>query len=395
MKEKLWNRNYVLVMINNFTLFFSFYLVMPLFPIYLVETFGASKDKIGLVLSGYTIVALLTRPFSGYIADNFRRKNFLLLALFIYFLFFGGYLISGSLLMFAIFRTLHGGPFGAATVTNGTMVIDVLPLSKRNEGVGFYGLSNNLATAIAPSVGMLLYQTTHDFNLIFGCSFLVAGIGFLNALRLRPPKWDSSEGVRLSSVSQLFFLKGWFILLNMSLLGFCWGILSTYIAIYGKETLGITGGTGIYFAILSGGLMLSRIHGSKSLREGKFLHNAFIGILLSTAGYSLFVLSQSMVGYYLSAVLIGLGNGNIWPSFQNMNNSIAEHTEFATANSTLLIAWDLGIGLGILLGGSIVEFFGYRDVFLMTMCIHLIGLLLFVCFTRKKYLSVYQSVSKE
>ena len=63
--ERLWNRNYIKVMTANFALFFAFYLLTPLLPLYLSETFGATKDVIGLVLSGYTITALLFRPFSG------------------------------------------------------------------------------------------------------------------------------------------------------------------------------------------------------------------------------------------------------------------------------------------------------------------------------------------
>ena len=55
MEERLWNKNYCKVMAANFTLFFAFYLLTPLLPLYLSETFGATKDMIGLVLSGYTI----------------------------------------------------------------------------------------------------------------------------------------------------------------------------------------------------------------------------------------------------------------------------------------------------------------------------------------------------
>ena len=99
-EEKLWNKNYNKVMLTNFTLFFSFYLITPLLPLYLSETFSASKDTIGLVLSGYTLVALIIRLFSGYMVDNFARKTVLLVVLFVYFIFFGSYLIAGSLLVF-------------------------------------------------------------------------------------------------------------------------------------------------------------------------------------------------------------------------------------------------------------------------------------------------------
>ena len=67
--EKLWNANYNKVMLINFTLFFSFYLITPLLPLYMSETFHSTKDVIGLVLSGYSVVALLMRPFSGLVLE--------------------------------------------------------------------------------------------------------------------------------------------------------------------------------------------------------------------------------------------------------------------------------------------------------------------------------------
>ena len=148
-EERLWNRNYCKVMTANFTLFFAFYLLTPLLPLYLSETFGATKDMIGLVLSGYTITALLFRPFSGYMVDSFPRKKVLMVCFGAFSIFFAGYLAASTLLLFTIVRTLHGGPFGALTVANSTVAIDVLPSSRRTEGIGYYGLSNNLAMAIA------------------------------------------------------------------------------------------------------------------------------------------------------------------------------------------------------------------------------------------------------
>ena len=139
-QEKLWNANYVKVMTTNFLLYFAFYLLTPLLPLYLSETFGATKDTIGIVLSGYTVAALIIRPFSGYVVDSFSRKKVLMFCLSGFAIFFAGYIAAGTILMFAICRTLHGGPFGAVTVANSTCAIDVLPSSRRNEGIGLYGL---------------------------------------------------------------------------------------------------------------------------------------------------------------------------------------------------------------------------------------------------------------
>ena len=384
--DKLWNSNYKKVMVTNFTMSFAFYLLTPLLPLYLSETFGSTKDMIGLVLSGYTITALLFRPFSGYIVDSFPRKKVLLVSLFLYFIIFGGYLLASTLLMFTIVRTLHGGPFGASTVANNTVAIDVVASSRRNEAIGYYGLSNNLATAIAPTIGVFLYKYIHNFDALFWLAFIVAGIGFAVDYTLKLPKKQLLKDKKAISLDRFFLLKGWVIGLNICFFGFCYGILSNYLAIYGKEVMGITSGTGTYFMLLSIGLILSRLQGAKSLREGKLTRNAAEGIVLSTIGYTLFIAMPNMVGYYGSAILIGLGNGHMWPAMQNMIINVAQNNERGTANSTLLTSWDLGVGIGILIGGSVSEYMGYASAFWTMAVVHMAGMALFFILTKQSFL---------
>ena len=101
-KERLWNGGYCRAMVGNFMLFFSFYLLTPLLPIYLDAQFAADKDVMGLVLSGYVVAALLVRPFSGFIVDTFDRKKVLAICFFFFFILFTGYIGAGTLLMFAL-----------------------------------------------------------------------------------------------------------------------------------------------------------------------------------------------------------------------------------------------------------------------------------------------------
>jgi MFS family permease len=391
--EKLWNSNYKKVMVANFTMQFAFYLLTPLLPLYLSESFGSTKDMIGLVLSGYTITALLLRPFSGYVVDSFPRKKVLLICLTLYFIFFGGYLLASSLLMFAIVRTLHGGPYGASTVANNTVAIDVLPSSRRNEGIGYYGLSNNLAMAIAPTISVFVYKYVHNFDVLFWLAFVVAGLGLWVDYTVKLPEKQLLKDKKALSLDRFFLLKGWMIGLNICAFGFCYGVLSNYLAIYGKEVMGITSGTGTYFMLLSIGLILSRLQGAKSLREGKLTHNAAGGIVLSTIGYTLFIAMPNMIGYYGSAILIGLGNGHMWPAMQNMIINVAHNNERGTANSTLLTSWDLGIGLGILAGGTIAEFAGYASAFWTMAAIHVVGFALFFMGTRQFFLQRKRTAS--
>lgn len=381
-RETLWNAEYIKVMLNNFGMYFAFYLLAPLLPLYLHDSFGCTKDMIGLVLSGYTITALMFRPFSGFLVDAFSRKRMLVLFLFAYFAFFGGYLLASSLLLFAIVRTLHGIPFGASTVACSTVAIDVLPSSRRNEGIGYYGLSNNVATAIAPTVGIYVYHKTHDFSILFWMSFVASALGMLVASTVKISNRPLRRSGRLMSFDRFFLTRGWAIAANLVFFGFCYGVLSNFLAIYGRERLGITGGTGTFFVFLSVGLILSRLQGGRSLRKGNLSRNAAEGIMISTLGYVIFVAFPGMVGFYLSAFLIGLGNGHMYPAHQNMMVNVAHNNERGTANSSVLTAWDVGQGVGILCGGLVVEHLGYASAFWMVAFVHVLGLAFFLCVTR-------------
>lgn len=385
-QDRLWNRNYCKVMAANFSLFFAFYVLTPLLPLYLSEHFGATKDVIGMVLSGYTITALLVRPFSGYVVDTFPRKKVLLICFTAFAIFFAGYLAASTLLLFLIVRTLHGGPFGALTVANSTVAIDVLPSSRRTEGIGYYGLSNNLAMAIAPTIGIFVYQWSGSFELLFWIALAVAVGGLMVDSTVKVKPQTSHLKPQTLSWDRFFLLRGWLLGVNMVAFGFSFGVLSNYLAIYGKEVMGITGGTGTYFMLCSVGLILSRIQGGKALRKGRLTHNAGSGMVISLIGYTLFILVPNMVGYYASALLIGLGNGHMWPAFQNMTINVASNNQRGTANSTILISWDIGMGLGILVGGVIAELISYGAAFWTVVLINGSGVALFFLATKQFFL---------
>ena len=398
-RERLWNRNYCKVMVANFTLFFAFYILTPLLPLYLSEHFGATKDVIGLVLSGYTITALLFRPFSGYVVDAFPRKTVLMVSFGAFAIFFAGYLAASTLLLFTIVRTLHGGPFGATTVSNSTVAIDVLPSSRRTEGIGYYGLSNNLAMAIAPTIGIFIYKYTQSFELLFWLALVVACAGWIVDATLKLDAKATIKNKSKFSWDRFFLVRGWLLGLNMVAFGFSFGGLSNYLAIYGKEVMGITGGTGTYFMLCSVGLILSRLQGGKALRDGRVTHNAGSGMVISLVGYTLFILMPTLsalftihsslftsIGYYGSALLIGLGNGHMWPAFQNMTINVAHNNQRGTANSTILISWDIGMGLGILVGGVVSELLGYSAAFWTVVLVNASGVACFFLATKAFFL---------
>lgn len=387
--EKLWNSNYLKAWTANFMLYFSFMVVTPLFPLYLSETFGATKDQTGLVLSGYALTALLVRPFSGYLVDSFPRKLVLLVCYGLFAILFSGYLVAGSLLSFCILRTIHGAPMGAATVANSTVAIDVLPSSRRAEGIGYYGLSNNLGTAIAPTIGMLILGWTHSYKLIFLVSLLTAGIGFAinSTLKLKPRPVLPQKGVEGSlSLDRFLLLKGWPQALCMVGYSFSYGVVSTYLAIYAKQQLGITTGTGLFFTLLCIGLISSRLVGARGLKKGRITENATIGVVVSLIGYLVFAGLHNTWGFYGAAFIVGLGNGHMFPAFQTMFINLAPNNQRGTANGTLLTSWDAGFGLGIILGGIVSEWISYGAAFWVAWLSNLLGVVLYFAYARQHFI---------
>lgn len=167
---------------------------------------------------------------------------------------------------------------------------------------------------------------------------------------------------------------------------FSYGVISTYIALYAKEHLGITGGTGLFFFLLALGLILSRLTGSRSLRRGLITRNATVGVLTALCGYLLFAAVHDLWAYYASALIIGLGNGHMFPAFQMMFINLASNNQRGAANSTLLVSWDVGIGLGILLGGVIADHFGFFPAFWAGWVVNGIGVILFLLYSRGYFL---------
>ncbi|MEE1120090.1 MAG: MFS transporter [Prevotella sp.] len=383
-QPRLWNRNYTRAWTANFMLYVSFMLIVPILPLYLNDTYGAGKHTIGAVLSGYTIAIMLVRPFSGYLIDSFNRHKVLLLFYSLAFLMCGMYLISTSLLMFTIVRTLHGAPYGATIIANSTVAIDVLHPERRAEGIGYYGLSNNLATALSPSLGIFIYEMTGNFQLLFVISMAVAGIGMFIASKIEIRQREPLRREKLS-LDRFFLLAGWRQAVIICCFGLSYGILSTYLAIYGKEQLGISSGTGIYFMILSVGLILSRIQGGRALRDGRVTHNAAIGVVISVIGYTLFAAVTDMWAYYASAFIIGLGNGHMFPAIQTMFINLAPNNKRGTANSTLYSSWDAGVGIGILAGGIVAESMGYSLAFWAGAIANMLGVVFFFTNVRKSY----------
>lgn len=384
MEEKLFNKNYLCLCAANFLFFFSFYLLLPVLPFFIIEQFQGSNAIIGTVISCYTLATLVVRPFSGYMMDAFKRKPLYLLALSLFTAVFCGYPFATTITMLIVIRIVHGLAFGLTSVGGNTLVIDVVPSEHRGEGIGYFGVANNIAMAVGPMVGLFVYEHL-SFNAIFlgcmACSFLAAVFASQIKTKVRPPVKRPPI-----SLDRFILIKGLLAGVSFTLLAFAYGQISNYIALYAKE-MSLTISSGLFFTVYAVGLIASRLFAGKRIDQGKVTQTIALGL-----GITVFALLglglchyvnaigpvYTAVAFLLIALCCGLGFGAAFPSFNALFINLGTNAQRGTATSTYLTTWDLGLGIGIFSGGMLAEHFSFSTAYLVASGSVLVSLIFFI-----------------
>ncbi len=384
MKDRLVTPDYCFILAANFLLYFGFWLLIPVLPFYLSEVFKTGNCTIGIILSCYTAAALCIRPFSGYLLDSFARKPLYLLAYFIFSMIFAGYLIASSLTLFIILRIIHGVSFGMVTLSGNTIVIDIMPASRRGEGLGYYGLSNNIAMAVGPMSGLFLHDAGTSYPVIFCTSLASCLIGLFCASRVKTPYKPPVQREPIS-LDRFILIKGIPAGISLLLLSIPYGMATNYVAMYAKQ-IGIHTSTGLFFTFMAIGMAISRIFSGKIVDKGKVTQVISAGMYLVVFSFFLlsacvYIISWNSVActivFFVIALLLGVGFGIMFPAYNTLFVNLAPNNQRGTATSTYLTSWDVGIGIGMLTGGYIAEVSTFGKAYLFGACLTIISALYF------------------
>jgi len=365
-KDKLFTSSFIFACIGNFLLFTGFYLLLPILPLYLIDTFHTAKSQVGIILACYTVAALAVRPFSGFLADMFDRKPVYLLAYGFFIAVFVTYPLVETVLLFTLMRVLHGLAFGMVTTAGNTLIVDIMPASRRGEGLGYFGIANNLAMAIGPMVGLVLHESTGSYNMIFYAALLSGFLGFCFASRIRAPKKIKTESEPLS-FDRFFLVKGLKAGLCLMLLAIPYGITTSYVALYAQE-IHISGSMGLFFSLMALGLIASRTFAGSMVDKGKLTQVIAYGTLVVMFSFFIFsslglvaerYQSLASVLFFGVSFLLGMGYGMLFPAYNTLFVNLAPNNRRATASSTYLTSWDVGIGIGLVFGGSLADLSGF------------------------------------
>mgnify|MGYP002854698224 CR=1 FL=1 len=387
-KEKLWSRDFARIIVINFLVFMNHIMILNIFPMFL-ESLGLTESVSGAAAFLFSVVAVVLRPFIGWLLNNGRRKSILIIGLCGMFLMPIGYAVSdilartgyaltAAVVLAFLCRMLQGAALAFSNTSTATIASDALPQSRFAEGMGYFGMATALATSIAPALSLLLINIS--FALMFGvtAAFMVVAFVLFLIMRTHAALIEEKQPLSVKGLINKDAVPASTICLVFLL---TWGALENFLSKFANDSDLPSGG--VYFLITAIMLIVVRFFlGSLADQkgEGVFVYSCnaamFIALLLLA-----FV--PNPITFYMSAVLAGYAFGGIEPALQSMAVHIAPPAQRGSANSTFLCAYDIGLGCGGGLAGVLISTLGYRQMFLLVSAATIVSLLLYVFWGRK------------
>lgn len=351
MKSRLWNRNFTLLTLSNFLMCCAYYSLISTLPVYISSVLKANHSIVGMVLACYAIAAILVRPFCGFGLDYFGRKTIFISSLLVYGLIFNVYMLVTTVWFMIAVRFAHGLTWGLTTTSNSTVAGDIIPAEKRGAGFGYFGVMTTAGMALGPLIGTFILQHG-GYNVMFFAGSGISMVSMILAALIRFPEYNRLPGTKFHWNN---LLEGRSLIpsLNLLVTSLSYGGLISFIALYGQE-IGIHNPSG-FFLIYALGIIASRFTAGKAVDRSGPRRIIVICLSLLIIGFPLLALVKNEYGFYFSAVILGFGNGVVWPTFQTMINNIVDPGRRGAANSTAFMAMDLGMGLGMIIAGVISQ----------------------------------------
>ena len=380
-KAPLYTKDFLLHCFSYLLMAVSFYFLLPTLPTFVTDVLGENADKVGYIIGIYALSALIVRPLSGYAFDKYGRRKLFLFAMICYALVMAAYGLAASFIFLLFLRLVNGGFWGIVTTGGGTITSDLVPDSRRGEGIGIFGLSMTLSMAVGPLIGLQILKETGSYQFLFITSGVLCSLAVLMSFFVNHPK-ISSRNNKLSW-ENVFEPKVLKVSMVMLLLAFPFAGIMSFITLFAKE-LSIES-TGMFFLIYAIGVSIIRPTTGKMMdKKGPAFVMAlsFIGTI---SGLILLSLSSAEPSFLVAAFVLGLGNGIVMPTLQTMVINMVKPEKRGVATSTFFSSIDLGIGIGAFFLGNIAEIFSLSQMYLFCAIGMVIPVILFFGITLSDY----------
>lgn len=365
-KPKLWTKDFIIVSGVNFFLTLVFYLLIVIIGVYAVNEYHASTSQAGLVTGIFIVGTLFGRLFIGRVMDSIGRKRTLFIGLILFILTTSLYFIHLGITFLLITRLLHGITLGIASTATGTIVAQIIPLTRKGEGIGYYSMSTTLATAIGPFIGLYMSQHTST-SLIFSLCLALGMISLITAFFVYVPVLEGSAKVteiKGFKVSQFIEPKAVPIAFITLILALCYSSVLSFINFYAIE-IDLVNTASFFFLVYSIAILLSRPFTGRLLDLKGANYIMYPAFIIFTAGMLLLGLAHNSIMLLAAGVLIGLGFGNMQSCTQAIAVKLTSPHRMGLATSTFFIFLDAGLGFGPYLLGFFIPFTNYRILYMI------------------------------
>jgi MFS family permease len=347
MSERLFTPRFVSLWLFQFGTFFSAFQLLPVIPLRIIEL-GGSKAAAGLFLAVYTFASAFAAPVMGSIADHVGRRRMLVVASILFVFFSRAYGIVPWLPLVLLIAVAHGALWSSILSSASAIMTDFIPISRRTEGLGYWGLAPTAAIAIAPAVGMYM----HHFGWFALCAEIAVLSAFMAVWAARLP--GGQERKELASrprVAELWDFRVLKTALSFSVVSFGYGGITSYVAILSRER-GIQPES-LFFTVFATSVVVVRIltarigdrHGPKVLLYPAFASMPFAFALLASA--------QTRAHMIAAGILWGIGLGASFPAFMTFVVTNTDEAFRGRTFGSVILAFDTGIGLGSIIIGAI------------------------------------------
>jgi MFS family permease len=381
-KPLLWTTNFILITFANLLISAGSFLLIPVLPIYAKQALGASKAEIGLIISIFTISALLLRPFVGIGLDSLGRKPIYFLGLILFAALLPFYAWFQVVSQLIILRFIHGFAWGIVTTGGSTIASDIVPSERRGEGIGYYGMSFTIAMALGPVIGLALTQLV-DYPTLFLIvgGMISLGIGVATLVKYPKLKTTPLKNIKITRAS-LFDAR---VVPASSIAMWCSGVyggLISFITIFTQEKnlqsgMKLLDSGALFFVAYAIGLTLIRPFAGRELDNNGPRRVIVGGLSILIVGISLLASSVHLGWFLLASFVTGLGMGSILPTVLTMVVNLVEPEKRGVANSTFFTLVDVGISVGTFGLGLVANFTSVATMYYVSALIILIPLIYF------------------
>jgi MFS family permease len=371
-----WLRSFVLLWISRLGLFFSLHQIQPLFPPYLKEM-GASSTVVGVVMGAFTIAATVGRVPVGMFIDRFRRLWFLAAGAALISVSTLGYLWASSIGFISLARVIQGFGWACMTTSVNTLAVDIAPRNRRGEMVGYAALASNVAAALGPVGGYVVFSR-FGYDGLFLCAAAVAAAALVFLPGIREPRLPAEEAKRPESWIELFAVRESLRpAVAVSFLAFCHGSIISFLPLYAVER-GL-GNPGVFFTVLAVSMMIIRpVAGPISDRVSR---RAVIlpGYIVYLVGILLLAFAPSATFLLIAAVLCGSGMAATFPGLMTLAVDLAASQRRGQSLAQFSLFFDFGIGVGSSVLGLILDHTdqNFPAMYVIAMLVAVVGLVIY------------------